>query len=50
MDKADYRVYVMLGCGELDEGMIWEAAMCANKFKLNNLCAVVDYNQLHEYF
>ena len=46
LDKKDYRVYVMLGCGELDEGMIWEAAMCGNKFKLNNLCAVVDYNQL----
>ncbi|NIA06483.1 MAG: transketolase [Actinobacteria bacterium] len=46
LDKKDYRVYVMLGCGELDEGMIWEAAMCANKYKLDNLCAVVDYNQL----
>lgn len=46
LDKKDYRVYVMLGCGELDEGMIWEAAMCANKYKLNNLCAIIDYNRL----
>ena len=46
LDRKDYRVYAMLGCGELDEGMIWEAAMCAHKYKLDNLCAVVDYNGL----
>lgn len=46
LDRKDYRVYVMLGCGELDEGMVWEAAMCANKYKLDNLCAIVDYNRL----
>lgn len=46
LDERDYRVYVMLGCGELDEGMIWEAAMCASKYKLDNLCAVIDYNRL----
>ena len=36
----------MLGCGELDEGIIWEAAMCANKYKLDNVCAIIDYNRL----
>lgn len=40
------RVYVMLGCGELDEGMVWEAAMSAAKFKLDNLLAIIDYNRL----
>ena len=46
LDKKDFRTYVMLGCGELDEGLIWEAALCANKYKLNNLCAIIDYNRL----
>ena len=46
LDKKDGRVFVMLGCGELNEGLIWEAALCANKYKLNNLCVVVDYNRL----
>ncbi len=40
------RVYVMLGDGELQEGEIWEAAMCAAHYKLDNLCAIVDYNKL----
>tara|TARA_B100001778_G_C18504829_1_gene591370 strand:- start:134 stop:982 length:849 start_codon:yes stop_codon:yes gene_type:complete len=39
-------VYVMLGDGELQEGEIWEGAMCASHYKLGNLCAVVDYNKL----
>ena len=46
LDKKDYRVYVMIGCGEMNEGIIWEAAMCASKYKLDNLCALVDYNRL----
>ena len=46
MDGADYRVYTMLGDGELDEGQVWEAAMAAAKFKLDNLCAMVDVNGL----
>lgn len=45
-DRKSYRVFVMLGCGELNEGQIWEAAMCAAKYKLNNLTAIIDYNQL----
>jgi transketolase len=44
LDKYDSRVYVMLGDGELDEGQVWEAAMSAHKFKLDNLVAVVDQN------
>ncbi len=42
----DSRVYVMLGDGELDEGQVWEAAMAAAKFKLDNLIAIIDYNNL----
>lgn len=45
-DKKDYRVYAVLGDGEIEEGQIWEAAMSAAKYKLDNLCAVVDVNGL----
>jgi transketolase len=44
LDKYASRVYVMLGDGELDEGQVWEAAMAAHKFKLDNLVAIVDEN------
>jgi Transketolase, N-terminal subunit len=40
------RVYVVLGDGELNEGCVWEAAMSANKYKLDNLTAIVDYNHI----
>jgi len=46
IDKKDYRVFVMLGDGEIQEGMIWEAAMAAGHFKLDNLTAFLDYNRL----
>lgn len=46
MDKADYRVYTVMGDGELAEGSVWEGAMAASHFKLDNLCAVVDRNGL----
>lgn len=46
MDGRDYRVYTVLGDGELAEGSVWEAAMAANNFDLDNLCAVVDRNRL----
>ena len=46
LDKKDYRVYVLLGDGEIDEGIVWEGAMFANKYKLNNLIAIIDYNKL----
>jgi transketolase len=44
--KNDARVYTMLGDGELQEGEVWEAAMCAAHHKLDNLCALIDYNKL----
>ena len=40
------RIYVLLGDGELQEGIVWEAAMAAGHYKLDNLCAVVDWNGL----
>lgn len=40
------RVYCLLGDGEIEEGQVWEAAMTASKYKLDNLCAIVDYNNL----
>lgn len=40
------RVYVMLGDGELQEGEVWEGAMCAPHYRLDNLCAIIDYNQM----
>ena len=46
LDKKDYRVYTILGDGEIEEGQTWEAAMAAAKFGLDNLCAVVDVNGL----
>ena len=46
LDNADYRVYTILGDGELQEGQVWEAAMFAGNNKLDNLVAVVDFNKL----
>lgn len=46
IDRADYRVYAVLGDGEIEEGQVWEAAMFAGNKKLDNLTAVVDYNNL----
>ncbi len=46
MDGKDYRVYCLLGDGEIEEGQIWEAAMTASHYKLDNLCAIVDFNNL----
>lgn len=43
-DKKDTRVYVVLGDGECDEGSVWEAALFANHYRLDNLVAVVDHN------
>ncbi len=44
LDGRDSRVYVLLGDGEMDEGQVWEAAMSAHKFKLDNLVAIIDQN------
>ncbi len=46
MDKRDYRVYIVMGDGELAEGSVWEGAMAGGHYKLDNLCAVVDRNHL----
>jgi len=46
MDNKDYRVFCMVGDGETDEGSIWEAAMFASHYKLDNLTAILDRNYL----
>lgn len=46
MDRKDYRVYTVLGDGEVEEGQVWEAFMSAAKYQLDNLCAVIDVNGL----
>ena len=46
MNHDGYRVYCILGDGELEEGQIWEAAQTSNKYNLDNLCVIVDYNKL----
>lgn len=46
MDKQEYRVYALLGDGELEEGIVWEAVMAAGHYKLDNLLAIVDNNGL----
>src|SRR3989339_673948 len=46
LDKKNNRVYVLMGDGELQEGSIWEAAMSAAHYKLDNLCGIVDFNKL----
>lgn len=45
-DKKNYRVYSVLGDGEIEEGQVWEAAMYASHYKLDNLCIFVDCNGL----
>lgn len=46
LDNKSYRVYCIMGDGEIEEGQIWEAAMTSSKYKLDNLCAIVDNNNL----
>ncbi len=46
LDSRNYRVYVLIGDGECDEGQVWEAAMSAAHFKVDNLVAIVDRNRL----
>lgn len=48
IDNLDYRVYVMLGDGEADEGQVWEATMAAAKYNVHNLTAILDYNQFQQ--
>ena len=46
IDDKNYRVYCILGDGEIEEGQVWEAAMTSAHYKLDNLCVVVDFNGL----
>jgi len=46
LDKKDTRVYCLMGDGELNEGQIWEAAMSASHYNLDNLCGIVDFNKI----
>ena len=46
LNKDGYRVYCLLGDGEIEEGQVWEAAMSSVKYKLDNLCVIVDNNNL----
>ena len=48
LDKKSYRTYVLMGDGECQEGEVWEAAMSAGVRKLDNLCALVDYNHVQQ--
>ena len=45
IDGSDRRVYCLMGDGETQEGQVWEAAMSATKFKVDNLCVILDYNK-----
>ena len=44
--KTNVRVYCLMGDGETNEGQIWEAAMTASHYKLDNLCGIIDFNKL----
>ncbi len=46
LESKDYRVFCIMGDGEMDEGSVWEAAMSAAHYKLDNLCAIIDRNNL----
>ena len=49
MKKKDYKVYAVLGDGEINEGIVWESSLAAAKYKLDNLVAIVDYNHFQSY-
>ncbi len=48
LDNKDYHVYVLMGDGELQEGSVWEAALSSAKYRLDNITAIVDRNQLQQ--
>jgi transketolase len=48
LDKRNYRVYVLMGDGEQQEGEVWEAAMAASKYRLDNLTAIIDRNGIQQ--
>jgi transketolase len=48
LDRASWRTYCLMGDGEIEEGQVWEAAMSAPRFELDNLCAIVDNNRIQQ--
>lgn len=48
LDGASWRTYVLMGDGEIEEGQVWEAAMSAPRFGLDNICAIVDNNRIQQ--
>jgi transketolase len=48
LDGASWRTYCLLGDGECEEGQVWEAAMSAPRYELDNLCAIVDFNKIQQ--
>jgi transketolase len=48
LDKKDYKIYIVLGDGELQEGNVWEAVMSAAHYKLDNVVAIIDRNQMQQ--
>jgi transketolase len=46
LDGSGVRMYCLMGDGETNEGQVWEAAMTASHYKLDNICAIIDYNKL----
>lgn len=46
LDNLDYKVYCLMGDGETNEGQVWEAAMTAAHYKLDNVCGIIDFNGL----
>ncbi len=48
MQKKGFNVYCLMGDGEIQEGSVWEAAMTSAHFKLDNVCAIIDYNKIQE--
>jgi transketolase len=49
LDNRDFRTWVILGDGEIQEGQIWEAAFVASRYRLSNLTAILDYNRLPQF-
>lgn len=48
LQKKNFKIYCVMGDGEIQEGSVWEAAMSSAHYKLNNVCAIVDYNKIQE--
>lgn len=48
LDGAGWRTYVLMGDGEIEEGQVWEAAMSAARFGVDNLCGIVDFNRIQQ--